>query len=189
VPAKPKHPRAAALAVARELCAELRPVTERLIVAGSLRRRKPLVGDVEILYIPRYLPGATTDMFAPADPVNAVDAALATLLAAGRLKKRLTVKGSATWGRHNKYAVHTASGIPVDFFAATEENWFNYLVCRTGGAENNTIVAGAALKLGLRWNPYGPGFIDGEGNDIPVTSEADVYRIAGLPWREPWERP
>lgn len=85
--------------------------------------------------------------------------------------------------------MHTASGIPVDFFAATVENWFNYLVSRTGGADNNTFVASAAMKKGLRWNPYGPGFIDAEGRDVVVESEADVYRIAGLPWQEPWERP
>ena len=37
-----------------------------------------------------------------------------------------------------------ASGIPVDFFATTEEAWFNYLVCRTGPAELNTRIASAA---------------------------------------------
>jgi len=87
MPAKPKHPRADALVVAREMCAELRPVTERLIVAGSLRRRKELVGDVEILYVPKFVPGsAVVDMFAPAEPVNAVDATLERLLAEGRLR-------------------------------------------------------------------------------------------------------
>ncbi len=54
--AKTKYPRADAIAVARELCAVLKPVAARIIVAGSLRRQRPMVGDVEILYIPFQAP-------------------------------------------------------------------------------------------------------------------------------------
>jgi len=50
---KRKFPRADALAVAREMCFALEPYSERLAVAGSLRRRKQTVGDVEILFVPR----------------------------------------------------------------------------------------------------------------------------------------
>ena len=52
-PIKTRFPRAAAIAVARELCEALKPHCERLIVAGSLRRMKQQVGDVEIVYIPK----------------------------------------------------------------------------------------------------------------------------------------
>jgi len=52
--AKVKYPRMAALSVAKELCDLLKPVTQRLIVAGSLRRRKEQVGDVEIVFIPKW---------------------------------------------------------------------------------------------------------------------------------------
>lgn len=51
--AKVKWARSAALEVARELCDRLKPHCEKLIVAGSLRRRKLEVCDVEILYISR----------------------------------------------------------------------------------------------------------------------------------------
>ena len=36
---------------AAELCAALKSASERLVVAGSLRRQKPTIGDIEILYI------------------------------------------------------------------------------------------------------------------------------------------
>lgn len=48
-----KFPRTQALAVAEELVAALRPACERLEIAGSLRRGKAEVGDVEILFVPR----------------------------------------------------------------------------------------------------------------------------------------
>ena len=40
------------MAVAAELCRGLKSATARMVVAGSLRRGKAEVGDIEILYIP-----------------------------------------------------------------------------------------------------------------------------------------
>lgn len=145
---KTRFPRAAALEVARELCAALRPTTERLIVAGSLRRRRETVGDVEILYI-----GCWAERPAPGEmfeqrPTNLADEAIAELEARGVLERRLNSKGSESYGAKNKLMRHRASGIPVDLFSATTANWFNYLVCRTGPAESNTRIASLALARG-----------------------------------------
>ena len=59
---KQKFPRADALSVAKKLCDALKPVCARIIVCGSLRRRKPTVGDVEVLFVPR-LETRQVDMF------------------------------------------------------------------------------------------------------------------------------
>jgi len=185
---KPKFARAVALEVAREVCALLKPHCEpdRLIVAGSLRRRKEQVGDVELVYVSK-LELAAADLFS-VDSVPVVDRVLSGLLAAGTVGKRHTVTGAETWGPKNKLAFHIASGVPLDFFATTEAAWFNYLVCRTGGAANNTWIAGAALRKGWRWNPYGAGFTDRSGELVPVRSEREAFELVGLPYREPWER-
>jgi len=183
---KKKYPRADALAVAAELCRVLKPLTERLIVAGSLRRRKPMVGDVEILYIPKQEYQAL-DLFSTAS-VSLVDDLLNRLLKEGIIQQRKNVHGSVMWGDKNKLALHAASGIPVDFFSANVSNWFNYLVCRTGGAGNNMQIASAAQKLGMKWNPYGIGFTDRWGKVQQVTRERDAFDFVGLPFKEPWER-
>ncbi|RYD50171.1 MAG: hypothetical protein EOP83_24365, partial [Verrucomicrobiaceae bacterium] len=60
---KPRFPREAALVVAGELVHLLGPVCERIAIAGSLRRDKPEVGDVEILFVPR-IEERPLDMFA-----------------------------------------------------------------------------------------------------------------------------
>ena len=63
--AKPRFSRHAALSVAQEILTILLPVCERIIIAGSLRREKQWVGDVEILYISREMTGNTLgDFFA-----------------------------------------------------------------------------------------------------------------------------
>lgn len=190
---KPKYPRAEAVAVAKALCDVLKPHCERLIVAGSLRRRRAEVGDVEILYIPklRSVEVPSADLFAPPRTalVDEVDAQLDWLLENGVIRQRKNVNGSVTWGEKNKLAVHS-SGIPVDYFAATEASWFNYLVCRTGGAELNTRIAALAKRKGWQWNPYQSGFtkVISIEEHFNVKSERDVFEFVGLRYLEPWER-
>jgi DNA polymerase/3'-5' exonuclease PolX len=154
-----------------------------------LRRRKQEVGDVEILFVPKIeMVKPADDFFAAPQPVSMVASLLDRLVASGSLAKRLTVMGSETWGPKNKLAVHIPSGIPVDFFAATETNWFNYLVCRTGSAESNMRIASAAQARRWKWNPYGDGFTDERGALVRVSSEKDVFTYVGLPFLQPWQR-
>lgn len=187
---KKKFPRSLALIAARELCFHLMPACEvdRIIVAGSLRRRKQLVGDVEIVYVSKEICSSRSDLFRPPDIVPVVDCVLCDLISSKKLKERLNCDGNVTWGDKNKYAVHVETGIPVDLFATTEAAWFNYLVCRTGPAELNIRISQAAAARGLAWHPYRSGFTDREGNVIRVGSEREVFERAGLAYLEPWER-
>ena len=192
-PPKKKFPRAAAIEVAREMVRALEPACERIVIAGSLRRRKEAVGDVEVLLIPRYqsvLVERTQDLFVPTCTIleDMTEEVLIQLIGRGILNKRQNSLGSEVWGKCNRLALHVASGIPVDLFSTTKACWWNYVTCRTGGAENNVRIAAAAKAKGYTWHPYGEGFSDQEGNLVPVESEQDVFRIVGLPYLEPWER-
>ena len=188
---KTRYPRSTGLQVARELCRVLGPVTERLIVAGSLRRMKADVGDVEILFVPRIkkdhpVPG---DMFARRD-LNLAEQVIVQLEADGILAKRPSTVGTFTYGALNKLKVHVATGLPVDLFTASVDNWWNYVVCRTGPAESNTRIAQRAQELGWKWNPYGKGFTreSGAGETRVVSSEQDLFAFLGLPYLEPKDR-
>ncbi len=192
-PEKQKFPRADALAVARELCAVLKPICARLIVAGSLRRGKPAVGDVEILYIPYMAPITKlrqTDLLVPppAELLNTTDPFIDDLVTRGILTQRRNIGGSITWGQKNKLATHHASGIPVDFFATTDPCWFNYLVCRTGSADTNIRIANAYQDEGCKWNPYGPGYTNKNGIVCVNATERSVFLNAGLSYLEPRDR-
>ena len=50
---KRRWPLADARAVAERWLAMLAPVCERVQIAGSARREKPEVGDIELVYVPR----------------------------------------------------------------------------------------------------------------------------------------
>lgn len=185
---KTKTPRAEALKVAEEIKSYLLPVVSRIEICGSIRRLKPIVGDIEVLFCPvkQRINAGLFD-----DDVTELDLAeehINTLLKRGVIAKRLNVKGHQTWGPSNKYATHVASGIGIDFFATTEENWWTALVVRTGPAESNALIASACQKRGLNFHAYGSGYSDNQGNIIRCTSEQDVFEKAGLPYKEPQHR-
>lgn len=184
---KRKFARAEAIEVARELVRRLEGTCLQIMVCGSLRRRKAEVGDVEIVYVPKFETVAGEVWF-ESKRVNAADEMIEALIVAGVLRRRLNSEGRETWGEKNKLAVHVATWIPVDLFAATESAWFNYIVCRTGSAENNVRICTAARSKGWKWNPYQDGFTDNEGRRVAVKSEREVFELVGLKYLEPWER-
>lgn len=186
---KPKFPRALAMSAAAELVREIRPYCERIIVAGSLRRRKPMVGDIEMVYVPMMVEGKKSDLFKEPELVDAVAVRLEYLIEERKsISRRLNKEGRESWGPKNKLAVHLESGVPVDFFATTESAWWNYLVCRTGPAESNIRICQAAEARGWKWKPYAAGFELEDGKIFPMMSEREVFEFVGLKYREPWER-
>ena len=188
---KPKFPRKAALDVVRELLPRLEPACEIIKVAGSLRRKRAMVGDVELVFVPRLVEGPRVDMFGPRPMVPVTNAVFDWMLAEGVIEKRESKLGRESWGPKNKYARHCASGIPVDFFATAGEGFANYMVCRTGGARNNVAICNAAISKGWKWNPYDGGFSRLTGLGIEqrlMSSEREVFEFVGLPYKEPWDR-
>jgi DNA polymerase/3'-5' exonuclease PolX len=185
---KTKVPLEEAQEVACELLEALEPCCERIEIAGSIRRKKPMVGDIEVLYVPQNRPGERVDLFAETPVVAAIDLVLNLLLVRGVLTYRPTATAKRVWGPSNKFAVHARSGIGVDFFSTGEMSWWNYLVCRTGGATTNTQIASAANAKGWTWHPTADGFTRGHERHR-VTSEEDVFSFVGLPYLQPWERP
>jgi DNA polymerase (family 10) len=183
---KTKWPRAVALAVAAELGDILTPFCERLEIAGSLRRGKPTVGDIELLFIPKS--ESRADGLFDTTQVNLADEVINRLLSSGVLAKRPNVNGSFAWGEKNKLAIHGPSGIPVDLFATTAANWWVSLVVRTGSKETNLELTTGAQRFGRRLNAYGSGVTMPDGSNVAAKSEQEVFHLCGCKYREPKHR-
>lgn len=179
---KTRWPLEQAMGVAAELIGLLAPSCERIAVAGSVRRGRPTVGDIELVYISATV--ASPSLFGDMTESKMEDA-ICRLLSDGVLARRRDRMFAVTWGAVNKLAVHEASGIPVDLFATTPGCWHNYMVCRTGPADSNLAIARAAMRRGWKWTPYGHGFEDARGEVIVVKSEREVFDLLGLP-PPPW---
>jgi DNA polymerase/3'-5' exonuclease PolX len=184
---KKKYDRAVALAVANELVELMRPSVTRIEIAGSIRREKPLVSDVELVYAPRMVE-VKDGLFDTKLDDAAADKIEAMLQWGPIIQKRQNVNGSVTWGSKNKLAVHVASGIPVDFFSTTEENFWMSLVIRTGSTESNMRLIEGAKRRGYHLHAYGTFSSLHDGRKIAVTSEREVFEIAGIAYVQPKDR-
>lgn len=183
---KPRIPYGEAIQVAAELTRALEPFCERIVVAGSLRRKRPTVGDVELLFIPRFRE-VQEDMFATRQE-NLVDRELNSMMVTSGLSMRLSAAGTTSWGEKNKLGIYKKT--PVDFFATTAAGWWVSLVIRTGGKDTNLALTTGARKLGRSLNAYGEGVTDlRTGKVTPATSERHVFELCGVPYREPEQRP
>lgn len=167
-----------ARAIAEELVGLLAPACLRIEIAGSIRRRRPEVGDIELLVIPKFL-----------EHIDLLDRELGVLmLVEGIFDHRRNKRGSIVYGPKNKLLVHKPSGIGVDIFSTTEECWPVAMVVRTGGKATNIEISRRAIDRGMSFHAYGRGFTRADNSELVCYSEEDVFKAVGLRYLEPWER-
>jgi len=184
---KRRWPLAFATMVADHLVGHLTPYCKRIQVAGSIRRRRPMVGDIELLCIPdvvslRNLLGEVTEQ------LDTLDQGIKRLIEAGFLAYRLSQAGGRlSYGPKNKFLVHVPSGMPVDVFTANERNWGMALFVRTGPADWNKRAMSRFQQLGLRGHAYG-GITGPGGLPVDCPDEETVFRHLDWPYLPPEER-
>lgn len=120
-------------ALAAKIVADLAPVCERIEVAGSVRRRRPDVGDLEIVCIPKYSRSLLPDV----PGVSLLDMHLVALCGQGRLQR-----GSDTPIEELKIKpfyipalMREGHFFKLEIVVADAENWPVLLAIRTGPAE------------------------------------------------------
>lgn len=151
------------------------PGVERLEVAGSYRRRKETVGDIDLLAI--------------ADDAAPVMQAFTSYPAVERIDGAGSTRGT----------VVLESGLQVDLRIVPRESYGAALVYFTGSKEHNVRLRQRAVERGLKLNEYGVFRADDEdprrdsgrdpsprhGERVDGAEEADVYTAVGLPWIAP----
>ena len=182
---KTKWPISEARSVGKILVYDLAPLCDRIEIAGSIRRKKPMVSDIEVLYVPRFVE-RPLDLLSN-HMVSLADEKIPGWLATGLLAKRPSSTGVITWGEKNKLGIHVPSGISVDFFATTLENWWVSLVIRTGSKYTNLALTNGAITHGGSLQAYGSGVMK-RGVLYQARSERDVFDLCGLDYLEPENR-
>ena len=183
--------------VAEVLQARLEPACERIEIAGSIRRQKPTVGDVELLCIPR-VERVVNLLGEPLVELNHLDELLAWLLtcdyqagtalvSGGLLHKRPNINGSFAYGPKNKLLVHAPTGLGVDIFTADVRNWGMSLMIRTGSAQFCARFMARLKALGKHGHAYG-GITLADGTELECPTEEVVFRELAWPWMPPTER-
>jgi DNA polymerase (family 10) len=146
-----------ALEVADEILGELRahPAVRRASAAGSLRRMRETIGDVDLLV-------------ASEDP-EAVADAFTRLTAVERVSARGATKSS----------IVTSKGVPVDLRVVALDEFGAALQYFTGSKEHNVKVREHAVRLGLKLSEYGLFRVKG-GERKAGAEEEEVYEALGM---------
>ena len=152
----------------------------RSIIAGSVRRLKPLVKDIEILCIPKPAEGQR-DLFG-----NVLDdqADALTLYLRGAVREgkswalRPNIRGGTTFGTLNKLMLY--EGTPVDIFTGTVANLGRDLWVRTGPAEWNMATAKRAIELGMKFHAYGDAAFTRDWKPVSCATEDAFAHVLGL---------
>lgn len=178
-----KFPLAQARRMAETLCADLAPHCTRIEIAGSIRRARPLVGDIEIVCIPKEVRvEAGTDIFGTPLP-GAVKQRDPGFVAVVKRYTSTHVKGQAATGR--SVQIITRTGVKVDLFMATPDNWGYILAIRTGSAEFSQSLAWRWKKMGYKGQD---GMLTRFGKPVPLKEERDLFDLLGIQWVQPSER-
>jgi DNA polymerase (family 10) len=146
-----------ALRTATEMVDTLTPLSQRCAYAGSLRRWRETIGDIDIL--------AAADDSAP-------------LMAAFSAGHEVVASGPA------KTTVRTASGLTADLRVVPLDAWGAALQYFTGSVAHNVAVRQIAVKQKLKLSEYG--LFEAETNTLIVSrTEEEVYGRLGLAWVPP----
>ena len=157
-----RMPLGAALALAEELVASLRtvPAVDRVTYAGSLRRMRETIGDVDLLA-------------ASSDPL-AVMEAFASLAPVAEVPARGPTKAVAL----------TTTGVHVDLRVVPPSSWGAALVYFTGSKAHSIHLRRIAQQAGLKLSEYDLERT-ADRTVVAADSEEAVYGALALSWVPP----
>jgi len=139
---------------------------ERIEVAGSIRRQKPKVHDIDFVVVTR------SD---------------AEWLKINEELKRLKAKPSCQGSAVIRALLPCQNGLfQVDFYRAQTSTYGINLLIRTGSADHNMWLAGFAMSKGLRIR-YSQGLFK-DGSVISGSEERGVFEALELPFPSPSDR-
>lgn len=162
--------------IAYEVVAQLQPFCSKIEVAGSIRRHRPVVHDIDLVCIP-----SNQGQF------------LVVLQGLGRIKMG--------GGKIIRVGMGFSKGIDLDIYVATPETWATLLLIRTGSAAHNIRLCSRAKNMGMKLHADGSGLFSirekvnfygaVERRDeelLASNSEEEIFKALGLPYEEPERR-
>lgn len=161
-----RYPYAEALKIATAALERLRPYCVRIEIAGSIRRKKTEVKDIEIVAIPKPF------------GIGLFENGIAMVV-----NQWVKVRGELPC----KYTQRVLpEGIKLDLFFAEEGNWGIIYAMRTGSAEySHRVLANGWVRQGFHSED---GYLYRNGAKYEVREEEDLFKLLGLMYVEPEER-
>lgn len=186
--------------IAEGIVETLKPHCLQVYIAGSIRRKRPEVKDIEIVVMPKR--NIQRDMFGFISS-NTVDPGFAAAV------KKIGTLGKG--GAHMRYArIYVQTGVPLDLFIPNDDDFFRILAIRTGDHLFSIEIMRAIRKKGWCGSEQGlrkisdckavyvkneknPRYdktiwkVDNHNAELPPVwrSEKEFFEWANIPWLEP----
>jgi len=161
---------------AEKILTALAPFCERIEIAGSVRRARPVVNDLDFVVLVK--PGQLM-----------------------HFRERASLMNTVVKSGEDIYIIRAADGLQIDFYFAhgpTQDlldsrpgNWGTVLLCRTGSKEHNIYMAQQAQRLGYRWETM-LGItmaVDMSGRTVLASeTEEDMFKVLEMEFIPPERR-
>ena len=177
-----------ATVLANNVLIALHPFCSGLMIAGSIRRQKAQVNDIDIVAIPKSMA-----LMSPlGGPVSFPENTVWAWFIPKELQK-LGLKVVAAGQELFRYTF--ADGFKVDIYRARPETWGVILLMRTGSKEHNIKLCKLARSKGLMLSASDGvvrHWVDGAHNPrsevIASRTEEEIFKALGLVYVEPKNR-
>ncbi|PIR48203.1 hypothetical protein COU80_05690 [Candidatus Peregrinibacteria bacterium CG10_big_fil_rev_8_21_14_0_10_55_24] len=158
-----RFPREAVRKDVEKLIARIRKVkgVERAEVAGSYRREKETVGDIDVLVVTK-------------KPKEVADA-----IAGLSFVRDVVAHGD------KKLSFDLLNGLRVDVRFVKKDQWGSALLYFTGSKEHNIAMRKVAIRKGWKLNEYG---LFEDDRVVASKTEEEIYGALSLPYYEPAQR-
>jgi len=133
-------------------------------IAGSIRRKKAIVRDIDLVILPKY-----------------------EFMALEKIKSILKKYGKVEVEGTKVIRIKSKEDVEIDCYITNEKNYEVLLLIRTGSKEHNRMLATEALKQGKKLN-YSDGLIDLKTKSVIATTEKDIFEALGINYIEPENR-
>jgi DNA polymerase/3'-5' exonuclease PolX len=171
--------------VAEVFASSLAPACHRIAIAGSLRREKEMIGDIEIVAIPKIAHKGIANLLGETiegPPESLVDEALAcwplTFHKRGEKYQQFSFDWQPGWT------------FKVDLFLPNTDTWGVVYLLRTGSPDFSKRMVTARSYGGYKPDAYTVehGRVRMAGMLLPTPEERDVFELFGVRWIEPKDR-
>jgi DNA polymerase/3'-5' exonuclease PolX len=152
-----------ALFIANRLVGKLESACTKVYIAGSIRRKKSEVKDIEICCLPKKYDLSDGDLFDPTYETVPIPEFEKIVNSLGKI-----IKGNSN-GRYMQ--IYLPERINLDLFIPVENDFYRQYCIRTGSADYSKTIAQQWNKLG--WC----------GSDFGLRKMSDCIKVEGQGWK------
>lgn len=159
--------------IANELLELLSPYCEAIEIAGSIRRKKDFVKDIELVCVPKK--DSIKDLFGnESEKIHSFHTVLS----------EFTINKGNIW--NGKYIQFQTQGINVDLFTASKDNFGLTLAVRTGSADfSHNVLAKGWAKQGFKSKDN---YLYKNGEKYLIPNEIALFDLLGIDFVAPENR-